>query len=282
MPYEFENILYSTTVGHYSKPYSSKAGYHIFKNISERKALGKMKVQQILLAFPPDANEGTRNKIARLADSLYQQINKGADFGKLAASFSNDYASAAREGNTPDISVGQYEPSFEKAIWALPKDGAVSKPFLTAHGYHIAKRVALVPVVSDATNKENNDALEAKVKADDRWKTVKDFIYTKVKSKPGLRLAPYTNAALWSATDSLLAGQTPKNFDQQTELFRIGNNIYRLSDWMQYVQMYRYMPGGAATKPYPVLMEEFSNNSMFQYYRDHLEDYNQEFAYQMT
>jgi peptidyl-prolyl cis-trans isomerase SurA len=55
-----------------------------------------------------------------------------------------------------------------------------------------------------------------------------------------------------------------------------------MSDWIQYVQMYRYLPGGATTRPYPALMEEFSNNSMYQYYRDHLEDYNEEFRNQMA
>ena len=40
LPYEFENIIYSTAAGKYSKPYLSKAGYHIFKNLGERKAVG--------------------------------------------------------------------------------------------------------------------------------------------------------------------------------------------------------------------------------------------------
>lgn len=282
LPYELENILYATPAGRYSKPYTSKAGYHILKNLGERKAAGKMKIQQILLAFPPEITQSNREKIARLADSLYQRINKGDDFGKLAAAFSNDYISAARDGNTPDVSVGQYEPVFEKTVWALPKDGAVSKPFTTTHGYHIVKRIGWVPVVSNPADKENNQALEMKVKLDDRWKTAKDFIYARVKAKPGFQRASYSNAALWLATDSLLGGRPVKGFEQQAELFHIGNSVYRMSDWIKYVQMYRYMPGGATTRPYPALMEEFSNNSMYQYYRDHLEDYNEEFRNQMA
>lgn len=282
LPYELENILYATPAGRYSKPYTSKAGYHILKNLGERKAAGKMKIQQILLAFPPEITQSNREKIARLADSLYQRINKGDDFGKLAAAFSNDYISAARDGNTPDVSVGQYEPVFEKTVWALPKDGSVSKPFTTTHGYHIVKRISWVPVVSNPADKENNQALEMKVKSDDRWKTAKDFIYARVKAKPGLQRASYSNAALWLATDSLLGSRPVKGFEQQAELFHIGNSVYHMSDWIKYVQMYRYMPGGAATRPYPALMEEFSNNSMYQYYRDHLEDYNEEFRNQMA
>ena len=54
---------------------SSKIGYHIFKNLGERKAVGKIKAQQILLAIPPGADDAAKKKIAALADSLYQTNN---------------------------------------------------------------------------------------------------------------------------------------------------------------------------------------------------------------
>lgn len=282
LPYELETLLYNTPAGRYSKVYTSRAGYHIFKNIGERKALGKIKIQQILLAFPPDMDAAGEGRIARLADSLYQRISKGDDFGKLAASFSNDHISAARDGITPEVSVGEFDPVFEKTIWSLPKDGAVSKPFKTSHGYHIVKRLALIPVVTDPASKENNSRIEAKVKTDDRWKTAKDFIYARVKNKPGLQKAAIADNVLWAATDSLINGRTAKAVNPETAIFHIGRSAYRMSDWIQYAQMYRYVPGGATIKPYPVMMDEFIHNSMYQYYRDHLEDYNPEFASQMA
>lgn len=282
LPYELESLLYNTSPGRYSKVYASKAGYHIVKNLGERKALGKIKVQQILLAFPPTLNDAGEKRIARLADSLYQRIGKGDDFGKLAAAFSNDHISAARDGITPEIAVGEYDPVFEKMVWTLPTDGAVSKPFKTSHGYHIVKRLQLMPVITDPANAANNQQLEARVKSDDRWKTAKDFIYVQVKAKPGIQPAGISNSVLWPATDSLVGGRQPKSIGQQTVLFRIGKTAFLVSDWVQYVQMYRYMPGGASTKPYPSLMEEFTNNAMYKYYRDNLEDYNEEFRNQIA
>lgn len=282
LPYEIETLLYNTAPGRYSKVYASKAGYHIVKNIGERKALGKMKVQQILLAFPPTISEANEKRIAKLADSLYQRISKGDDFGKLAAAYSNDHISAARDGITPEIAVGEYDPVFERNGWSLPKDGMISKPFKTSHGYHIVKRLQLIPVITDPANAENNQQLEAQVKADDRWKTAKDFIYVKVNAKPGIRHAAMSNDILWPATDSLVGGRQTKNITQQTELFRIGETPFLVADWIQYVQMYRYMPGGATIRPYPSLMEEFVNNAMYKYYRDHLEDYNEEFRNQVA
>src|SRR5690348_11820245 len=127
LPYEFESIIYNTPVGKYSKPYQSKAGFHIFKNLGERKALGKVKIQQILVAIPPNASEIVKRSQARLADSIYQRLIAGDDIAPLATSFSNDVVSAAAGGNVPDISVGQFEPAFEKLIWSM-KDNTLNKP----------------------------------------------------------------------------------------------------------------------------------------------------------
>ena len=54
IPYEFENIVYNLKLGQASKPYRSKNGIHVFRVIEERKSIGKWRVAQILLAFPPD------------------------------------------------------------------------------------------------------------------------------------------------------------------------------------------------------------------------------------
>ncbi|MEI2737819.1 MAG: peptidylprolyl isomerase [Chitinophagaceae bacterium] len=94
----------------------SKIGYHIFKNLGERKAAGKIKAQQILLAIPPGADDAAKKQLASLADSLYKRIIAGDNFNHLAAAFSNDYVTAASGGTMPDIGVGQYDPAFEKMI----------------------------------------------------------------------------------------------------------------------------------------------------------------------
>ncbi|MGZ3958595.1 MAG: peptidylprolyl isomerase, partial [Flavisolibacter sp.] len=153
LPYELENLAYSTPVGKVSGVYRSKAGYHIFKNLGERKGLGQMKAAEILLAFPPDADAQTKASVKTLADSLYNRLVKGDDFGKLATRFSNDMVSAAANGQIPLFGVGQYDPVFEKTVFGLPKDGAISKPFLTSHGYHIVERLGREPVPSVKTEK---------------------------------------------------------------------------------------------------------------------------------
>jgi peptidyl-prolyl cis-trans isomerase SurA len=204
LPYAFENAIYTTPVGKYTSAVPSKIGYHIFKNMEERKAVGKIKAQQILLAIPPGSDEAGKKKIASLADSLYKRILAGDNFNKLAATFSNDYVTGANGGTMPDISVGKYDPAFEKVLWSLPKDGAVSKPFLTTHGWHILKRNSLKPVVTDINDKSYLQDLQSKIMADARWKSSKDFIYQKVIQQAGLTKYPYDEIAMRDMTDSVL------------------------------------------------------------------------------
>ena len=284
LPYEFENIVYSTAPGKYSQPVRSKIGYHIFKNLGERKALGKIKAQQILLALPPGSDEDTKRQLGRLADSLYKVILAGGNFNQLAAKFSNDYISAANSGIMPDISVGQYDPAFENVLWSLPKDGAMSKPFLTSHGWHILKRISLIPIITDADNKTNQQELQERIKTDKRWKPSNDFIYNKVIEKPGYKRNLYNDAALWALTDSLLdnkplgIGNTISN---NTPLFNIGDSVYDVASWINYTRTSRNQPDGTTVKPYDQLREDYIRFALMNYYRGHLEDYNDEFRNQM-
>lgn len=285
LPYAFENAIYATPSGKYSAVAKSKIGYHIFKNLGERKAVGKLKAQQILLAIPPNSDEAGKKRIATLADSLYKRIIAGDNFNRLAAAFSNDYISGAAGGQMPDISVGQYDPVFESAIWSLAKDGAVSKPFLTSHGWHIVKRIAIKPIVSDPTDRINRQELEQKIKTDSRWESSRDFIFNQVKSKAGFKIFPYDDAALWNMTDSVLE-QKPMNLGwaikATTPLFAIGDSIYNANHWVNYANTYRFKQDGSGAKPHAQVRDEWYQFAMTEYYKDHLESFNDEFRYQMN
>jgi peptidyl-prolyl cis-trans isomerase SurA len=285
LPYEFENIIYSIAPGKYSAAVTSKAGYHIFKNLGERKAVGKIKAQQILLAIPPGADDAAKKQIGKLADSLYKRIIDGNDFGKLASVFSNDYISTASNGMMTDISTGQYDPVFENTLWSLPKDGAVSKPFATSHGWHIVKRISIIPVVSDRANKKNQEELLQKIKADNRWKISDNFIYDRVIKKAGHQRKQYNENDLWATTDSLINNKPigANSFNLNTPLFNIGDSVYKAGAWINYVKANQgKQDGSGIAKPYAQLREEYIKFSLRDYYRNHLEDYNAEFREQMN
>lgn len=286
LPYDFENAIYATAPGKVSVPVRSKIGYHIFKNLEERKSPGKMKARQILLAFPPDATDKVKQQIAALADSLYKRLLAGDAFATLATTFSNDYISAASGGLMPELSVGQYDPLFEKNLWALAKDGAISKPFQTSHGWHILKRESVKPPVTDPANKDNLQELQQRIIADSRWKASKEHIYKQVKDKAGVKMLLNNEAGFKAYSDSALdrlpmqpAGQ---GLTASTPVFSIGNEVYDLAAWINYATVYRFRPDGSGAKPHDQVKEEWLQHAMFEYYKKHLEEFNEEFRNQMA
>lgn len=285
LPYEFENAIYNTPVGKYSAPVRSSSGFHLFRKLGERKAVGKIKAQQLLLSIPPGSDEVVKKQIAARADSLYKRILSGDNFNRLASEFSNDYVSAASGGLMPDISVGQYDPVFEKALWSLPKDGAVSRPFLTSHGWHIVKRISLKPVTSDPNNREFQQELQQKISNDSRARNSRDFIHRMVMEKKGFKKFPYDDAALWNMSDSVLDKKPMTSgwaITATTPLFAIGDSVFTANHWVNYAHTYRYRQDGSGAKPWPQVREEWVRFTLEEYYKQHLEEFNEEFRYQMT
>ena len=286
LPYDFENVIYATAPGKVSAPVRSKIGYHIFKNLEEKKSPGKMKARQILLAFPPEATAVTKQQLAKLADSLYKRLLAGDAFAPLATTFSNDYISAASGGLMPDISVGQYDPVFEKNLWALAKDGAISKPFQTSHGWHILKRESVKPVITDANNKDNLQELQQKIIADSRWKASKEHIYKQVRDKAGVKMLLNNDAGFKAYSDSVL-DRLPMNvagrgLTPAIPVFSIGTEVYDLAAWFNYASVYRFRPDGSGAKAHDLVKEEWMQYAMFEYYKKHLEEFNEEFRNQMA
>lgn len=285
LPYEFENIIYKTGPGKVSSPYKSKSGYHIFKNIGERKALGKVKASQILLAIPPGSPASEKEKIRLLADSIYGQLLKGADFAKLAAQFSNDYISAASGGQIPEFVTGTYDPAFENVIFGLPKDGAISKPFFTSHGYHIVKRNGIIPIATSFNNKEAVDELKSKLEKDLRMNVTKERMYSRIITAAGFQKLSYPEQQLWLYADSVLDFKKPGvtfSINHATPLFKLGDKVKTVNDFLTYTMTNRQLGGGAAVKPHAQVMEEFKRQTAFEYFREHLEDYNSDFRSQMN
>ncbi len=285
LPYEFENIIYNTPVGKFSAPVKTKNGYIIFKNLGERKAIGKIQAAQILLAFPPESDDNAKKAIAKKADSVYKLILKGQDFGKLAAAVSNDYISAANNGIIPDFSRGQYDAAFENAVYGLTKNNAVSKPFETAHGIHIVKRLAVKPMVTDEKNTAYREELRIKVEQDPRIESTKDVLANNVIKKAGFSKQEYKDEMLWMYTDSILDYKPTGmlvNINGGTSLFKLGNKIYTAANWTEFAQTARFKSDGSGKKQYKDVMNEFIRAKALDYYKDHLEEFNEDFRNNMN
>ncbi len=73
----------------------------------------------------------------------------------------------------PAFGVGQYDPAFEKAAFALEKDGDISQPVLTAFGYHIIKRLQRIPVKTDKQDAVLREEMKQMVQSDKRMEVSK-------------------------------------------------------------------------------------------------------------
>ncbi|MBS1667163.1 MAG: peptidylprolyl isomerase [Bacteroidetes bacterium] len=283
LPYELETLAYNTSPNHFSKLYRSQAGYHIFKNLGERKGVGKISAAHILLAFAPNADDASKAKTKAKADSIYHALLNGADFKELAQKYSADNLTYQNAGLLPDFGVGKYEPAFEEAAFALNKDGAISKPVATQFGYHIIKRLARKELPEK--NKETMDWLKQRVMADPRIAISTNKFLSKIYTLCHFKSNDVNRPHLWAYTDSSLQmrkiPQFP-NLDYQTPLFSFGKKAFVVKDWLDFARMAKSKPAISAGKNDEQLFESFTESSALAYYREHLEDYNKEFAYQLT
>ena len=168
VPYEIESLLYDLKPGGVSNVYRTKSALHVFKNADERKSAGKWKVAQILFAVPPTADDAKKKEIEKLADSVYKLLQAGASFAEMAKKYSDDRITYLTGGEMAEFGTGKFEMPFESAVFALKKDGDISKPIFTGYGYHIVKRIQQKPVPADKNDEAYMASLKQQVVQDAR------------------------------------------------------------------------------------------------------------------
>jgi peptidyl-prolyl cis-trans isomerase SurA len=282
LPYPLESIAYALQTGTFSMPCKSLAGYHIIKKIAERPAFGKMRAAQILLAYTPAASNEERQKKKKLADSLYHALEQGSDFESLARQFSSERNASTTGGLMPDFGVGRYDPVFENTVLSLENDGDISKPFETAYGIHLVKRIKHLPVTNDSSQAEV--LFKEAILQDSRVAIAGEQFTAQMLQSTGYQ-KKYKDEPLWSVTDSFLARNhfiPSKGINEQTVLFSFDKESTTVKDWLIYIQTEKNKYSATSPLPYPTIMKTFVSLQAKDYYRAHLEDYNADFRNQLT
>jgi peptidyl-prolyl cis-trans isomerase SurA len=283
LPYELESLAYSLAPGQFSKPYRSKGGYHIFKNEGERKSLGRIKIAQILLSFPPSPTAASKDLIRQKADSIAGLLQNGADFATLARKYSSDNLSYQNGGEMPEFGVGRYDSAFEAMAFGLDKDGAVSAPFASDYGYHIIKRIARKPFPRQLDGPAAA-SLKALVLNDPRIDISRQALLARIYNETGFQRADIQDADLWSFTDSALrnAGYSSyHNLSYNTTVFSFTQRAYTIKEWLDYAKASRAQRAGSGVSDKD-LFGRYIERTAMDYYRSHLEQYNKAFAFQLT
>ena len=283
LPYELENLAYSNATGQFSKPYRGRSGYHIFKNLGERKAIGKIRVAHILLPVPAGATESVRASIRARADSIYQSLLKGADFAQEAKLYSGDNLSYQNGGEIPEFGVGRYDSTFEAAAFSLEKNGAIGKPVLSPYGYHIIRRINQRPFPRQM-DKETAVLLKQEVIGDPRMDVSRKALMSRIFRQAGLQRSSFSEATLWAFTDSAMLNMGLNSFvgfDPKTVLFSFTRQQYTVRGWLDYMRSLK-ATGGKGNKTDKELFEQYIQAAALDYYRNHLEEFNPEFAFQLA
>lgn len=285
LPYELETLAYSTPPGAYSAPFRGKNGWHILMNKEERKAMGKLRIAQIQLAFPPGISEEGKMLVAKRADSIYSALQAGAAFAQLAEQFSDDNLTYRNGGEMPAFEAGYYDPVFEAAAFDLEKDGEISKPVKTAFGYHILKRIQRISVIEDKNDKQQREALKERIQQSDRMQAVQQMLIKDIQSRTGYAKAPVDENKLSILTDSIIQQRPLPEFpdlNPQTVLLTIGGETRTATDFRNYLEEKRSIGEELRDKTYAQLFDGFAEKTTIDYYRDHLEKYNRHFADQLA
>ncbi len=279
LPYEIENIIYQLKPGAFSSIYKSKYGYHIFKNVNERAAVGKRRIEQILLSYPPNANETEKKKVAALSNTVYEKIKQGNLFEVLATKY-NTAANANIDGLLPDISIGQYNTDFEEKVFGLQHSGEITKPFETIYGYHILKLISIIP-----TEKKLNNAVAAtlkqKIESSDRINIAKKQLIKKWMPLIQYKKANYNEDALWQYTTASINQQKlpARTINDSTILFTLAKENITILDWLNYLK--GKIIDKKSVDYYKNLFIEFTQTACSDYYKEHLDEYSESMRNQL-
>jgi peptidyl-prolyl cis-trans isomerase SurA len=157
---KFEEAVFALNPGEVSNVVETEFGYHIIK-VEERKD-DRVHARHILILVRPSPEDTL--KVFALADSLYQKLLGGTDFGEMAKQFSSDEESKKLGGELGWYPVASMTPEFKEGVKSL-KTGEISPPIKSQFGIHILK-------VLD--RKE-----QRKITLEDDWDTIKDMVRRK-------------------------------------------------------------------------------------------------------
>ncbi len=283
LPYAMENLVYNVKPGEATMVYRSKNGLHVFKNTSERKSIGKWKIAQILFAIPPDATATQLKEIEKKADSVYILLMAGADFSKMAVQFSEDRLTALSGGEMAAFGTGKFEIGFETKVFDLQKDGDISKPIYTGDGYHIVKRLQQLPIQTDKSDEAFMYELKQKIAKDTRINSAKENFIKEITAKTGYKKnAAVKDADLFRYADSVTVNKKVSKYPINNKIiFSFTKSTVKAIEWLNFVKDYKLNADVYKGETNSSLLDKFISISVFEYYRKHLSEFNEDFNYQM-
>ncbi len=235
MVYPFESKAYELKKGDISSPVETPYGYHIIKKTGERPSQGKIRVAHIMITSKKQ--DTTRTSAKQKIQGIYDRLQNGADFSRLAEEESHDKRTASKGGKLNPFAVGEINSdAFEEVAFSL-EDGAISKPLRSRFGWHIIKKLGNEPVAPLAEKKAE---LVKRIKTSDRVKLLNDKIQENILEYHEMQVDSSVVDKLAQSVDSTVyryKWKAPKNLKSSEAIFlSIDTLTYSLGDLARYFQ----------------------------------------------
>jgi peptidyl-prolyl cis-trans isomerase SurA len=123
------------------------------------------------------------------------------------------------------------------------------------------------------------------VLADPRVNVSKKILLQRILAETNFKRATVDETSLWIMTDSALREhplQSLNGINNSTVLFSFPKKNIVAADWLNYVKTVRNIPALSSGKTYKEVYEQYVQTTIFEYYKNHLEDFNKDFAYQLN
>src|SRR5690554_147154 len=238
MVYPFETAAYTTPVGEISMPIRSSFGYHIIKVIDKRKARGTITTAHIMIVSKKTDARSEIEDAEKKINEIYEKLQQGEEFEKLARLYSDDSGSKSRGGQLMPFGSGTNQrmvTEFEDAAFALKNDGDYSEPFSTDYGLHIVKRLDFSPL---GTLKELEPQIKQKITQGDRSKVSEKTFISRLKEENSFK--DKSNKKLKWFYDNIYSTIYSRNWTaptlkKDTWLFKYNKQKYNASDFLNYL-----------------------------------------------
>lgn len=224
--YNFETAAFEMPLAQVSEPIRTSGGYHLVKVHSRRPARGEVEAAHILLRTDQKIKADVKKEI----DAIYTELQNGGNFESIARAKSEDARTAPKGGYIGFVAINRFQEVFEDAVFAIEEDNTYSKPFLSNLGYHIVKRISKNTVGS---YEEEEAAIEAQVKKDERFEASKLALLVSIKKNAGFQEFPMIlERFIQTQNDTFFTfrWQIPKKGLNQV-LFALGGEKYDIEDF---------------------------------------------------
>ncbi|MBS3803978.1 MAG: peptidylprolyl isomerase [Oleiphilaceae bacterium] len=137
LPTLVEDVVPDLSVGEPSKVLRSGSGFHIVSVLDKRggdKTMAEQAKVRHILVSPSETVSNSQAE--QLINSVYDQLEKGANFAELAREYSDDPGSGAEGGDLGWVGKGEMVPAFESAMLEAGI-GELKGPFRSRFGWHI-------------------------------------------------------------------------------------------------------------------------------------------------